>query len=106
MNINQLMKQAQSMQKKMQEEQEKLAAKEFEGSSGGGMVKVVISGKNEMKSMKIDPSMVKADEVDMLEDLIVAAYNEAKKKLDEESQGSMSDMMSGVPMPPGFKAPF
>ncbi|MEQ9116398.1 MAG: YbaB/EbfC family nucleoid-associated protein [Rickettsiales bacterium] len=101
MNINHLMKQAQEMQKKMQDQQEKLAAQEFEGTSGGEMIKVIISGSNEMKSVKIDPSLASKDEVDMLEDLIVAAYNDAKKKLDDETKDSMSGMMGG--MPPGLK---
>lgn len=106
MNLNNLMKQAQAMQKKMQEEQEKLALKEFEGIAGGEMVKITINGKNEIKSVKINPSIVNADEVDMLEDLIVAAYSDARKKLSEETEGSMSDMLGGMQMPPGFKLPF
>jgi len=102
MNIQHLMKQAQQMQKKMQEEQEKLAQKEFEGKAGGEMVKVVINGANEIRLVKIDPSIVSKDDVEMLEDLVVAAFNDAKKKLDEETKSSMSGMLGGMPSIPGL----
>jgi DNA-binding YbaB/EbfC family protein len=106
MNIQQLMKQAQSMQKKMSEEQEKLASSEFEGSAGGGMVKVTISGKGELKSLKIDPSLIDPEDPEVLEDLIVAAFNNAKKDADEATGSAMSDMAGGLGLPPGFKMPF
>lgn len=86
MNIQGIMKQAQAMQKKMEEMQEKLAQEETEGVSGGGMVKVVLNGKFEMKKVTIDTSLVVADETDILEDLITAAYNDAKAKVDAKMQ--------------------
>ena len=102
-NMNQIMKQAQAMQQKMAELEAEKEKKEFTGTSGGEMVKVTISGKGEVKSVKIDPSIVDKEEVEMLEDLITAAFNEAKKKSDEDSQDSMSNMMGRMQMPPGFK---
>ena len=106
MNIQQLMKQAQKMQKSMEETQEKLAATQYEGSAGGGMVKVVVTGKGELKSLKIDPSIISSDDPEMLEDLIVAAFNKAKKEADEASSSAMSGAMSGMGLPAGFKMPF
>lgn len=97
MNINQFMKQAQSMQKKMKEMQEEIAGKEFEGKAGGGLVSIAMSGSGEMRKTSIDPSLLKADEKEILEDLIVAAHNEAKKKADEESKNSMSDAFGDLP---------
>ena len=101
MNMQQLMKQAQAMQKKMAEEQEKLAHAEFSGSSGGGMIKVTISGKGNMKQLKIDPSLIDPEEGEVLEDLIIAAYNNAKKEADDANNDSMSSML-----PSGMKLPF
>ncbi len=100
MNINQLMKQAQSMQKKMKEMQAEIAAKNFEGKAGGGLVSITMSGSGEMKKVAIDPSLLKEDDKEMLEDLIVAAHNEAKSKAEEESKNSMSGAfgdLSGLP---------
>lgn len=103
MNINQLMKQAQSMQKKMKEMQEEIAGKEFEGRAGGGLVSIVMSGSGEMRKTSIDPSLLQADEKEILEDLIVAAHNEAKKKADEESKSSMSGAFGDMGgLPPGM----
>lgn len=104
-NMNQLMKQAQEMQKKMAESQKELEAKEYEGKAGGEMVKVFMSGRGELKSVKLDSAIVDKEEIEMLEDLIVAAVNDAKAKVDEDSKGSMSDMLGGA-VPPGFKMPF
>lgn len=81
MNIQGIMKQAQAMQKRMEEMQEKLAQEEVEGVSGGGMVKVTLNGKFEMKKLELDGSLLNIDEKDILEDLIIAAYNDAKTKL-------------------------
>jgi DNA-binding YbaB/EbfC family protein len=100
------MKQAQAMQKRMAELQEKMAATEFTGASGGGMVNVTINGKGEFTKLKIDPSMVNKDEVDILEDLIIAAFNDAKKKADSSSEGEMSGVLNGMGLPAGFKMPF
>ncbi|MDC0864620.1 YbaB/EbfC family nucleoid-associated protein [Rickettsiaceae bacterium] len=102
MNINQLMKQAQSMQKKMKEMQDEMAKKEFEGKAGGSMVSVFMSGSGEMKKLSIDPSLLKEDEKEMLEDLIVAAHNDAKAKADEESKNNMSGAFGGVANIPGM----
>lgn len=101
MNIQQLMKQAQEMQKKMLKQQEELASKEFEASSGGGMVTAKVSGVGQLLSIKIDPAVVDPKDVEMLQDLVVAAVNEAGKKVAEESQGGMSDMMNkmGIRLP-------
>ncbi len=103
MNIQQLMKQAQTMQKKMKEMQEEIAAKNFEGKSGGGLISVIMSGSGEMKKLSIDPSLLKEDEKEMLEDLIVAAHNDVKSKVDAESQDSMSGAFGDMGgMPPGM----
>ena len=97
------MRQAQEMQKKMQKIQEDLANSEYEGSSGGGMVKVVITGAGLAKKITLDESLVKADEKEILEDLIIAAFNDAKKKSDDSSSDSIRAATSGIPLPPGFK---
>ena len=103
-NMNQIMKQAQAMQKKFADLQAEKETKEYIGTSGGELVKVTITGTSAMKAIKIAPSLFDKEEVEMLEDLIVAAFNDAKKKSDDDSQGSMSDMMGG--MPPGLKNMF
>ena len=105
-NMNQIMKQAQEMQKKISEAQAEREKKEYHGSSGGEMVKITIKGTGEMKSIKIDPTLFDKEEVEMLEDLILAAFNDAKKKMEEDSQNSLSDMMGGMPIPPGMKGMF
>jgi len=102
MNINQLMKQAQSMQKKMKEMQEEIATKEFEGKSGGGLVSVIMSGAGEMHGVSIDASLIQPDDKEMLEDLIVAAHNEAKAKADEESKNNMSGAFGDMEGMPGM----
>ncbi len=105
MNIQGLMKQAQIMQKKMQEEQVKLAEEEVEGSSGGGMVKININGKYSMTKIIIDKSLVDPEEVEMLEDLILAAYNDAKEKIDSKMSESMNSLAGGLNLG-GIKFPF
>lgn len=105
-NINQIMKQAQAMQKKMAEMQEKLAVTEFAGSAAGGGVAITINGKGDMLKVKIDPSLVDKDDVEVLEDLIIAAFNDAKKKSDNNSESELSGAMGGLSLPPGFKMPF
>jgi len=104
-NMQGIMKQAQEMQKKMQEMQAKLEQEEVEGTSGGGMVKLVLNGKFDMKSIKIDPALIVADEADILEDLIMAAYNDAKGKVDAKMKSSVSDMTGGLNLG-GLKLPF
>ncbi len=105
-NFNQFLKQAQGMQKKMQEMQEKLADNEYIGKAGGGMVVVTINGKTEMKKIEIDQSLFKPEEKEMLEDLIVAAFNDAKQKANADSEGSLNGALGGMSLPPGFKMPF
>lgn len=105
MNIQGLMKQAQIMQKKMQEEQAKLAEEEVEGSSGGGMIKININGKYSMTKIIIDKSLVDPEEVEMLEDLILAAYNDAKEKIDSKMSESMNSLAGGLNLG-GIKFPF
>lgn len=101
MNIQQLMRQAQEMQKKMAKQQEELAGKEFDGSSGGGMVTAVVNGAGTVLSVKIDPEVVNKDDIDMLQDLIVAAINTALKKVTDEASGNMNNMMNKM----GIKFP-
>ncbi|PCJ29290.1 MAG: YbaB/EbfC family nucleoid-associated protein [Rickettsiales bacterium] len=104
MDINQLMKQAQEMQKQMQSMQEDMAAQEFEGKSGGGLVTITMTGNGEMKGVSIDPTLLKTDEKEILEDLIVAAFNEAKTKADEKSKDSMSGAFGDLGnLPSGLK---
>lgn len=105
-NIANMMKQAQAMQKKMVEAQEELAKKEYTGSAGGGVVTVTIDGKGEMLRVKIAPELVNPEEVEILEDLLVAAFNEAKKKQTEDSESSMSGLMGGMKLPGGMQFPF
>jgi hypothetical protein len=106
MNIQQLMKQAQSVQKKVTEAQDKIASAEFEGNSGGGLIKLTISGKGNIKKLKIDPALIDPADPEVLEDLIIAAFNNAKKDADEATSGAMSDAMGGMGLPAGFKMPF
>lgn len=106
MNINAMMKQAQAMQKKLLEEQEKIAAKEYTGNSGGGVVTLDINGKGDLIKIKIAKDLMVPDEVEILEDLIIAAFNDAKKKKDEDTESSMSGLMGGLNLPGGMKFPF
>ena len=105
LNIQGLMKQAQMMQKKMQEEQTKLAATEVEGKSANGLISVIINGKSEMKKISIDKSLVSADDVEMLEDLIMVAYNDAHNKVETMSEEGMKNAMGGANLG-GLKFPF
>lgn len=105
-NLGQLMKQAQEMQSKMAEMQQRLADVEIAGSAAAGMVTVVLNGKGEMRSVKIDPSLIVPEDAEVLEDLIVAAQNDARTKVDAHMQEETSKMMGGVDLPPGFKLPF
>jgi nucleoid-associated protein EbfC len=105
-NVNQMMKQAQAMQKKMAEVQQKIAETQYTGTAGGGLVSVVIDGKSHMIKLSIDQSLAVPSEVEVIEDLVIAAFNEAKRKLDNESEGAMSGMLDGLGLPPGFKLPF
>lgn len=98
-----LMRQAQEMQKKMQKVQEDLANSSYEGVSGGGVVKITITGAGVAKKVFIDSSLMVIEEKEILEDLIVAAFNDAKKKADDSSSDSMRAATNGMPLPPGFK---
>ena len=105
-NIGNMMKQAQELQKKMSEAQEKLNSIEVEGVSGGGVVKVLATAKGEIKKIFLDESIMKPEEKDMAEDLIIAAINDAKKKGELKTQEEMKNLTGGLPLPPGMKLPF
>jgi DNA-binding YbaB/EbfC family protein len=94
------------MQAKMESMQEEIAALECEGVAGGGMVSVRLTGKGQMKGVKIDPSMFKEDDVEILEDLIVAAHNDAKAKVEAMMAERTKELTAGLPIPPGMKLPF
>ena len=100
-----MMKQAMALQANMKKAQEEIANMEVTGESGGGMVKVTMTGKHEVKRVQIEPQVASEDR-EMLEDLIAAAFNDAVNKVDQQSQQRMSSVMSGVALPPGFKLPF
>ncbi len=101
-----MMKQAKELQEKMQALQDEVAALEVEGSSGGGLVSVVMTGKSEMKRLKIDPSLLKPEEAEILEDLIVAASNDARAKAEQVLADKMREMTGGLQLPPGMSLPF
>jgi DNA-binding YbaB/EbfC family protein len=101
-NMQQLMRQAQKMQQQMQEAQEQLDAAEYEASSGGGMVSVKVSGKRELTSITIDPQVVDPDDIEMLQDLIMTAVNEALRQMEEISQNEMNKFTGGLGLPEGL----
>jgi DNA-binding YbaB/EbfC family protein len=105
-NLGQMMKQAQEMQAKMAEMQSRLGDIEVPGQAGAGMIAVVLNGKGELRSLKIDPKLVDPSEVEVLEDLIVAAFNDAKGKVEAAVQDETSKLMGGLKLPPGMKLPF
>ena len=102
-NIGDLMKQAQVLQQRFQEAQEKVNLLEAEGQSGGGMVKIMLNGKGLARSVRIDPTLADPKDVGMLEDLIVAAINDARAKVDARTGEEMSKLTGGIPLPPGMK---
>ena len=104
--MNQMLQQAQKLQKQMDDMQKQLDSIEVEGASGGGMVKVMVTGKGDLKRVKIDPSLVDPAEVEMLEDLIVAAVHDAKSKADSQASSEMSKLTGGLSLPGGMKLPF
>lgn len=104
-NIGNLMKQAQAMQANMQKAQAEIATIEVIGESGGGMIKVTMTGKHEVKRVQIEPSVASEDR-EMLEDLIAAAMNDAVHKVEARVQEKMGSLMAGVQLPPGVKLPF
>ena len=101
-----MMKQAKELQEKMQVLQEEVAALEVEGHAGGGLVSVVMTGKSEMKRLRIDPSLIKPEEAEVLEDLIVAAVNDARAKAEAVLAEKMRQMTGGLQLPPGMNLPF
>ena len=105
-NLGDMMKSAQQMQDKMKSMQDELSNLEVTGASGGGMVEVTMSGKHETKSVKIDPSLIVADDAEVLEDLIAAAFNDAKAKVEMMMQEKMSELTGGLQLPPGMSLPF
>jgi DNA-binding YbaB/EbfC family protein len=105
-NIGNIMKQAQQMQANMQRAQAEIANLEVTGESGGGMAKVTMTGKHEVRRVALDPSIISADDKDMLEDLVAAAINDAVQKIERTTQEKMSSIMGGMQLPPGMKLPF
>ncbi len=105
-NIGQLMKQAQQMQTRMTEMQAKLAEIEMSGQSGGGLVTALLNGKGELKKITLDKSIVDPEEIEMLEDLIIAAVADAKTKVEAHIAAETQKLMGGLPLPPGMKLPF
>ncbi|MBO6556350.1 MAG: YbaB/EbfC family nucleoid-associated protein [Pseudomonadales bacterium] len=106
--LGDLMKQAQQMQEKMQRLQEEIAQSEVTGEAGGGMVSITMTGRHDVKQVRIDDVLLSggADEKEMLEDLIAAAMNDAVRRAEKNQQDKMSELTAGIPMPPGFKFPF
>jgi len=105
-NLGNMLKEAQKLQSKMAEMQEQLADTEISGAAGGGMVNVTLNGKGETRKVKIDPSLVDPNEVEILEDLLVAAFNDAKAKVESHMQEEMGKLTGGMNLPPGMKLPF
>ena len=105
-NLGNMLKQAQQMQTKMAEMQAKMADLEIAGQSGGGMVKVTLNGKGDLRKLKIDPALVDRNEIEVMEDLIVAAFNDAKGKVEAAMAEEMAKVTGGLQLPPGMKLPF
>ncbi len=105
-NLSEMMKQVQAMQSRMADMQAKLEQATVTGQSGAGLVKVTLNGKGAMTALAIDPSLAKADEVEILEDLVIAAHNDAKAKVESMMAEEMKSVTGGLPLPPGMKLPF
>ena len=105
MDIMKMMKQAKDLQSKMATMQEEIALIEVEGAGGAGLVKVTLNGKGEMRGVSIDPSLLKEEEAEILEDLIVAAHNDAKGKAEAAMQEKMQELTGGLQLPPGMQLP-
>ena len=105
-NLAGMMKQAQQMQQKMAEMQARLEASEIEGVAGAGLVRVTLTGKGVLKALKVDPKLADPAEIEMLEDLVVAAHADAKSKLDTMMESETKNAMGGISLPPGLKLPF
>ena len=106
MDIMGMMKKAQEVQARLQEAQDELGRVEVEGLSGGGMVRITMTAKGELKGVQIDPSLMTPSDKEMLEDLIMAAFADAKGKADSAAQEKMQSLTAGLPLPPGMKLPF
>lgn len=106
MNLEDLMKAAQNVQDQLSKAQDTLDTVTVEGAAGGGLVKITATAKGRIVSVAIDDSLIQASEKQMLEDLVAAAFNDARAKADAVSQQEMSKMTAGLPLPPGFKLPF
>jgi DNA-binding YbaB/EbfC family protein len=102
-DLMKMMKQAQEIQGRMQQLQDELAALQVEGQSGGGLVKVTLNGKMEARGVKLDPSLLKPEDAEMLEDLILAAFQDAKAKVEAALQEKMREVTGGLPLPTGLK---
>lgn len=105
-NLGNMLKQAQEMQAKMAQLQAELEAREVTGAAGGGLVQVTLNGKGTMRRVKIEPGAIDAGQAEMLEDLIVAAHNDAKAKVEAEVAEQMGKLTGGLQLPPGMKLPF
>jgi len=105
-NMGQMLKQAQQMQAKMAEMQARLDQIEMTGAAGGGMVQVTLTGKGEMRKIKIDKTLVDPNEIEVLEDLILAAFNDAKQRVESHVAEEMGKLTGGLKLPPGMKLPF
>ena len=105
-NFNNMIKQAQELQQKMADAQQKVEILEAEGVAGGGIIKVTINGKNNVTSINIDDSVIDKNEKEILEDLIMAAFNDAKEKIQKKIADEMSSVTGGLKLPPGMKLPF
>lgn len=103
--LGNMMKQAQKLQEGMQKAQEEIAQLEIEGSAGGGMVKVVMTGRHEVKKVSIDPAVL-SDDADMVEDLVAAAVNDAVRRVEETTKEKFAGFTGGMGLPPGMKLPF
>lgn len=103
MDLMKMMKQAQEIQGRMQKLQDELSGLEVEGQSGGGLVKVKLNGKLEARGVKIDPSLIKPEEAEILEDLVMAAFQDAKGKAEAAVQARMQEITGGLALPPGLK---
>ncbi len=102
-DLMKMMKQAQEIQGKMQRMQDELASLEVSGQSGAGMVKITLNGKGEMRSVRIDPSLMKPGEAEIVEDLLLAAHQDARAKVESTLQERMQEVTGGLPLPPGMK---
>jgi DNA-binding YbaB/EbfC family protein len=102
-DLMKIMKQAQDMQSRMQKMQEELTELTVEGQAGAGLVRLTLNGKGDLTGIKIDPSLAKPDEVEILEDLVSAAFRDAKGKVETAMHAKMQEVTGGLPLPPGFK---